>query len=124
MPRPSPPALLRRAVREHRRLERQATATGASDPADVLRLGSAVLMHGLFEEAHLLAAHPLLDPSVRAGLLRENEELGESVDLLEELLATAAPSDDLTALTSALYRRLRDHVERDRRVLYQPLERW
>lgn len=115
--------LLRRAAREHRRLERLAATVRESDPEAVLQLGAAVVLHGLVEELHLFALHRLLDPSVRDELRAEHDRIEETLSLLEELLAEPVPSDDLAALTAALARRLREHVERDGRVLYPTLER-
>lgn len=115
--------LLRRAAREHRRLERQIAASDDLDPAAILTLGSAVLLHGLFEEAHLFPAHRLLDPSVRDLLAADHEQIGDSLALLEELIAAPAPGADLPSLAAALVDHLRRHVARDARVLYRPLER-
>ena len=123
MARTPTPDLLRRAAREHRRLERLAATVGDDDPGAVLQLGSAVVLHGLFEEIHLFQVHRLLDPSVRDELRVDHDRIGEDLALLEDLLAEGSPCDDLPPLTAALARHLREHVERDGRVLYPPLER-
>ena len=121
---PSPhPDLLLRVAREHRRLERLAATVRETEPDVVLQLGAAVVLHGLVEELYLFALHRLLDPAVREELRADHDRIEETLSLLEELLADPDPGDDLPVLTAALARRLREHVERDGRLLYPPLER-
>lgn len=117
------PGLLRRAAREHRRLERLAAALPADDPVAVLHLGSAVLLHGFFEETYLFAAHRLLDRAVCELLCGEHDEIREGLALLEDLLRDPGSPEDLPSLAAALARRVQEHVERDGRILYTPLER-
>jgi hypothetical protein len=123
MGRVSSAGLLRRAAREHRRLERLTASVSEADPAAVLQLGTSVLLHGLFEEAHLFTVHRLLDPAVREELSAEHERIRDGLSLLEDLLSEPSPSEDLRSRAAAVARRLRDHVARDGRVLYSPLER-
>jgi hypothetical protein len=62
----------------------------------------------------LLAA---LDPSIHRDMAREHEEFAEDLELLRWLLETTPDSPDLVVLTESLVRRMRQHVERDGRLL-------
>ena len=60
---------------------------------------------------------PLLDPSARAELCHEHDEIAEDLKLLGWLLATTPDSPDVEILAAAVVRRVRNHVERDGRLL-------
>ena len=115
--------LLGRAAREHRRALRRADEIAADDYRAVLSLGSAVLLHSIVEEDRLYPIHRLLDPSVREQLEAEHRAIGDGLNVLEELLAGQPSSPDLSQLSCALLERIRGHLERDERVLYQPLRK-
>ena len=59
----------------------------------------------------------LLDPAVHAELAREHEEFAEDLQLLRWLLDTTPESPDVAVLTASLVRRMRQHTERDGRLL-------
>jgi hypothetical protein len=60
---------------------------------------------------------PLLDPMARAELGHEHRELDEDLKLLEWLVTTTPDSPDVDILAAAVVRRMRNHVERDGRLL-------
>ena len=62
----------------------------------------------------LLAA---LDPNIQRELAREHEAFAEDLELLQWLLETTPDSPDVVLLTESLVRRLRQHLERDGRLL-------
>ena len=62
----------------------------------------------------LLAA---LDPSVERALAREHEEFAEDLELLDWLVVATPDSPDIALLTESLVRRMRQHIERDGRLL-------
>lgn len=59
----------------------------------------------------------LLDPAVRAELEGEHLQIAEDLELLQWLLATTPDSPDIPVLAASLARRMREHVERDARLL-------
>lgn len=84
---------------------------------EILRLGAEVLEFAEREEDAFFPLLPLLDPIARAELGHEHDEIGEDLKLLEWLLATTPDSPDVEILAAAVIRKLRNHVERDGRLL-------
>lgn len=111
------------AAREHRRLQRRAARTDAAEIDAVLGLGSAVVLHGLLEQARIYAVHPCLDPRLIEDLVEEHSRIAEDLVLLEEVTEGRSDDADRDALAAALLDRLRRHLERDQRALYGPLGR-
>lgn len=111
-------ALVSRVNRAHERLVRR-LAEARPRPADVLNLGTAVVLHGALERRWLLDLRPVLDRAVVAQLDDEHERLADDLELLESILNANADSPDVGPLCSALLERLREHTARDERVLYR-----
>lgn len=86
-------------------------------PGEVLELGTEVLRFAEQEERAFFPLLPLLDPVARAELGHEHDEIGEDLKLLEWLIATTPDSPDVEILAAAVVRRVRQHVERDGRLL-------
>jgi len=84
---------------------------------EVLELGTEVLRFAEHEERGFFPLLPLLDPIARAELTHEHDEIDEDLKLLEWLLATGPDSPDVDILAAAIVRRVRQHVERDGRLL-------
>jgi hypothetical protein len=108
-------------LRTHRQLVERAQRGEPEEVDGVLNLGSAVLLHAVLEEALLYPRHHFLDPAVIAELGLEHAEIEQGLSLLEELGSGNGTSRDLATLKRALFERLRKHLERDDRTLYQPL---
>ena len=91
----------------------------ALDPStsEVLELGAEVLRFAEQEERAFFPLLPLLDPMARAELGHEHDELGEDLKLLEWLAATTPDSPDVGTLAQAVIKRVRNHVDRDGRLL-------
>lgn len=87
------------------------------DAGEVLKLGTEVLRFAELEERAFFPLLPLLDPIARAELSHEHDEISEDLKLLEWLLATTPDSPDVEILSVAVVRRVRQHVERDGRLL-------
>jgi hemerythrin HHE cation binding domain-containing protein len=85
--------------------------------AEVLELGAEVLRFAEQEERAFFPLLPLLDPIARAELGHEHDELTEDLELLEWLVATTPESPDVEILAHALIKRVRNHVDRDGRLL-------
>lgn len=111
-------ALVSRVTRAHLRLARR-VAEARPTPADVLDLGTAVILHGALERRWLLALRPMLDKAAVAQLDEEHERLEDDLELLESILDTTPDSPDVSPLCAALLERLREHVARDERLLYR-----
>lgn len=111
-------ALVSRVTRAHVRLARR-LAQARPRPADVLDLGTAVILHGALERRWLLALRPMLDQAAIAQLDQEHERLDDDLELLESILDASPDSPDVGPLCAALLERLREHVARDERVLYR-----
>ncbi len=103
-------------IAQQRALLERIDALGAH-PAEVLALGTEVLQFAAHEERAFFPLLPLLDPIARAELGHEHDEIGEDLKLLEWLIATTPDSPDVGILAAAVVRRVRQHVERDGRLL-------
>ena len=106
------------------RLRQRAAQCSGSDPAAVLELGLAVLVHRALLVARSTVVLRWLDPAVGARIEEEQEQLGQDLRLLQELAASEPDSADVETLAEALVMRLRDRLAHDERVLQRPLERW
>jgi hypothetical protein len=91
--------------------------TLGANAGEVLELGMEVLRFAEHEERAFFPLLPLLDPIARAELTHEHDEIGEDLKLLEWLLATGPDSPDVDILATAIVRRIRQHVDRDGRLL-------
>jgi hypothetical protein len=87
------------------------------DANEVLGVGTDVLRFAAEEERALFPLLPLLDPIARAELGHEHEEISADLELLEWLLSTTPDSADVEILVAAVVRKVRQHVERDGRLL-------
>jgi hypothetical protein len=96
-------------------------AAVAENPAAVLAAGQEVLDFAALEERLFFPILPLLDVHAREQLGDEHRLLADDLQLLHHLIATSPESPDVDTLASALTRRLRDHMERDSRLLAQGL---
>jgi hypothetical protein len=101
---------------EQRALEKQVHSVGEC-AADALVVGQAVLAFALREDHAFSALAPLLDPVVEQELADEHQEIAEDLGLLDWLVMTTPDSPDITVLTTSLLRRLRQHIDRDGRLL-------
>lgn len=86
-------------------------------PDDTMAAGKALLAFADREEVAFSALAALLDPAAQAELSGEHRQIAEDLELLEWLLSTTPTSPDVAALSSSLARRMREHVERDGRLL-------
>jgi hypothetical protein len=113
---------LARVVANHETLRAQAAAA-SPDVSGVIHLALAVIAYGFIEERWLFPARPLVDPLVVAELRREHERIAEDVDLLRSLCGAGEDPADRGAVSASLLARLRTHVEREERIVYEPLRR-
>ncbi|HUP21903.1 MAG TPA: hypothetical protein VNB06_03070 [Thermoanaerobaculia bacterium] len=114
---------LERLARRHALLQRQAERTPATDPSAVLELGASVLVHRGLQVASAVRSLSWLDPAVLARVGEEQDQLGQDLELLRELLESVPGSADAIVLAGALLDRLRQHLHHDERVLQRPLQR-
>src|SRR5688500_6665878 len=101
---------------EQRALEEQIDRLEAR-PEDALVVGQALLGFAAREESAFSAVTRLLDPAVQRDLAGEHEQIAEDLQLLEWLVRTTPDSPDVTVLTTSLLRRMRQHIDRDGRLL-------
>jgi hypothetical protein len=110
-------------AQRHALLRLRAERTQATDAAAVLELGATVLVHRALQVARAARILTWLDPAVSVRLGEEQDQLGQDLELLRELLESEPESADAAVLAAALLRRLRDHLRHDERVLQRPLQR-
>lgn len=110
------PSLLAALLDEQRDLEGRIHELQTS-PAETLAVGGALLAFAAREDEAFSALAPLLDPAVHAEMTAEHEQFAEDLDLLEWLLRTTPASPDVPVLTASLIRRMRQHIDRDGRLL-------
>jgi hypothetical protein len=115
--------ILQQSAEEHRQLLVRARHTTGSEVDAVLNLGRAVLLHGILERSHIYAANQYLADAVVEQFTADHARLAADLGLLEELRQSDPESPDLVVLSGALLARLLEHLERDERTLYRPLER-
>lgn len=82
-----------------------------------LRVGEALLDFARREDQAFSAVAPLLDPVVQQGLAGEHRQFEEDLQLLEWLVKTTPESPDVLVLTVSLRTRMRQHIDRDGRLL-------
>jgi hypothetical protein len=107
---------LERLMAQQRALLERLNTLGP-DAREVLEAGTEVLRFAEHEEEAFFPVLPLLDPIARAELAHEHDDISEDLKLLEWLLATTPDSPDVAILAGAVVRRVRQHVERDGRLL-------
>ena len=88
-----------------------------SSPRQTLAVGGALLEFAGREDEAFAALSSLLDPAVQAEMQAEHEQIAEDLELLDWLLRTTPESPDVAVLTLSLIRRMRQHVDRDGRLL-------
>jgi hypothetical protein len=115
-------ARLAEMAQAHRMLLERALNTSASSSSAVISLGSDVAAH-VSSTAALREDNGVLDRMVTAELDGEHSRLAEDLCLLETLNEANPGSGDVETLTSALLNRIQNLLEREQRMLYQPLLR-
>ena len=103
-------------IAEQRGLEGRIAVLQES-PTEALALGDALLAFAAREDEAFAALAPLLDPAAQAELAAEHQQFAEDLELLEWLLRTTPASPDIPVLTTSLIRRMRQHIDRDGRLL-------
>jgi hypothetical protein len=116
-------AELEALARRHALLRLRAERTRATDAAAVLELGATVQVHRALQVARAARILTWLDPAVSVRLGEEQDQLGQDLELLRELLESQPDSADAAVLAAALLRRLREHLIHDERVFQRPLQR-
>lgn len=91
-------------------------ALGAN-PQQTLAVGEALLAFGAREQEAFASLAPLLDAAVRAEFQAEHQQIGDDLELLQWLLRATPESPDIAMLTASLVRRMRQHSDRDGRLL-------
>jgi len=86
-------------------------------PEDALVAGRALLAFADYEDEAFSGLAPLLDPAARQELVTEHQQIAEDLILLDWLLHTTPDSPDVAVLTASLLRRMRQHLDRDGRLL-------
>lgn len=110
------PATLAALLAEHRALEERIHAL-APRAQDALLVGEALLAFAACEDRAFSALAPLLDPAVQQALAGEHAQFAEDLQLLDWLVRTTPDSPDVAVLTTSLLRRMRQHSDRDGRLL-------
>ena len=105
---------------EQRRLQAQVDDSDIS-PRQTLATGEALLQFAARETDAFWYLEPLLDPAARVDLATDHQQLAEDLELLDWLLGTTPESPDVTVLNASLRRRMRQHIERDGRLLGRAL---
>lgn len=91
------------------------------DVGSALAAGQAVLAFADREAEAFSSLEALLDPAAHQDLAREHAEIAEDLTLLEWLLTSGEDAKDVDVLSRSLVRRMREHVERDGRLLVRAL---
>ena len=86
-------------------------------PEDALAAGRALLAFADCEDEAFLGLASLLDPAARQEFVAEHQLIAEDLTLLDWLLQTTPDSPDVAVLTDSLLRRMRQHIDRDGRLL-------
>ena len=86
-------------------------------PRETLAFGEALLAFAEKETEAFSALAALLDPAAQAELSEEHRQFEEDLELLEWLLRSTPESPDVAVLTRSLLCRMRDHIDRDGRLL-------
>ncbi len=115
-------ARLAEMARVHGTLIERARRTTCHCCESVLNLGAAVASHAACT-TWLHEQMRILDEAVLEELSGERRRLADDLDLLESLEESSPGSPDIETLATALVIRMQQLLERERRVLYQPLLR-
>lgn len=86
-------------------------------PEEALIVGDALLAFASREDRAFSALAPLLDPAAQQELAAEHQRIAEDLTLLDWLVRTTPDSSDVIVLTTSLVQRMRQHIERDGRLL-------
>jgi len=86
-------------------------------PLQTLAVGEALLAFGAREHEAFASLAPLLDATVGAELQAEHQQIADDLELLDWLLRMSPDSPDIAMLTASLVRRMRQHSDRDGRLL-------
>ena len=108
--------MLSELLAEQRELEGRIHELQAS-PSDTLAVGEALLAFAAREDEAFSTLAPLLDPAAHAELAAEHQQFAEDLELLDWLHRTTPGSPDVSMLTTSLIRRMRQHIDRDGRLL-------
>jgi hypothetical protein len=84
---------------------------------EAIAMGRALLVFAEHEDAAFSALSSLLDPAAQQELADEHQEIAADLSLLGWLLQTTPDSPDVPVLTASLLRRMRQHIDRDGRLL-------
>ena len=91
------------------------------DPESAIAAGQAVLAFAARESEAFSCLAALVDEAAHRDLAREHAEMAEDLTLLEWLLTSGEDDKDVAVLSSSLVRRMREHIERDGRLLRRAL---
>jgi hypothetical protein len=86
-------------------------------PRQALAAGRALLAFAGREAEVFSGVSSLLDPAVHADMEAEHQQIAEDLELLDWLLRMTPDSPDVAVLTISLVRRMRQHIDRDGRLL-------
>jgi hypothetical protein len=117
---PSAPADLAALLDLQRTLEAQLRRL-PDRAQNTLLVGRAVLEFAERESEASSVLEALLDPAAYQDLEREHGEIAGDLALLEWLVSSGENPQDVPVLSRSLMRRMRDHVERDGRLLLRGL---
>lgn len=109
-------------ARVNRVLIHRAQRTDCHCPSAVLNLGAS-FTSASSQASCLFEFNRFLDEAVLDELLAERRSLAADLDLLESLSEASSASPDIEPLAAALVSRIEKLLEREDRVLYQPLLR-
>jgi hypothetical protein len=113
---PNGQSTLATLLAELRALEERINRLGLC-PEDALIVGDALLAFADREDEAFSALAQLLDPAARRELASEHQQIAEDLTLLDWLVRATPDSPDIDVLTTSLLRRMRQHVDRDGRLL-------
>jgi hypothetical protein len=88
-----------------------------ANPRETLAFGEALLAFAAKETEVFSVLAPLLDPAVETELGAEHRQFAEDLELLDWLLRITPESPDVAVLTESLLCRMRQHIDRDGRLL-------
>lgn len=103
-------------LQEQRALEQRINGLGPC-AEETLVVGGALLAFAGREDEAFSTLAPLIDPAARQELAAEHRQIAEDLTLLDWLVRTTPASPDIAVLTASLVRRMREHIDRDGRLL-------